>query len=183
MKYHSSVKILSLLLIAGLVSTGCSSYNVSKYSASIENINSMKSIKRKVNVGDFTAKVKGQSKIMCRGAGDVGFPNKMTFAQYIKDAFTSELKFAEKFDPKSKITINGYLNEVDFNSNIGTANWILKLEATSSNSKKIIINTKYEFEGSFVADRACSEVAQAFIPAVQKLINDTIKHKNFKNLI
>lgn len=96
MKSHSSIKILTLILAVGLISTGCSSYNVSKYAASIENINAMKSLKRKVNVGNFSAKVKGQSTIMCRGAGDVTIPNKVTFAQYIKDAIISELKVCWK---------------------------------------------------------------------------------------
>jgi len=182
MIYKSSIKLMALLLV-GLISTGCSSYNISKYNANIDNINNMKSIKGKVNIGSFTAKEKAQSAIMCRGAGDVGFADKTPFVKYIKNALVTELKHAGKYNKNSKITINGYLDSIDFNSNMGTANWIFKLKASSNNSKSITVNTKYEFEGSFIADRACSEMAQAFVPAVQKLINDIIKHKNFRALL
>ena len=120
---------------------------------------------------------------MCRGAGNVGTAKKTPFEKFIKDALISELKFANKYNKNSKTTISGHLNSIDFNSNMGIANWIFKLKVTSSNSKSITVNTTYEFEGSFIADRACSEVAQAFMPAVQKLINDTIKHREFKRLL
>ncbi len=88
-----------------------------------------------------------------------------------------------QFDPNSQITISGHLEEVDFNSNIGRAKWIFKLKAISNNSESIIINTTYTFPGSFVAEKACSDVAHAFIPAVHKLINEILNHKNFNELL
>jgi len=182
MKYKTSIKTWGILILVAVLSTGCS-YNIPKYGVSVENVNNLKSIKTKINVGEFTTKEKGKNSIMCRGAGNVGTPDNTPFEQYIKSALISELKLAGKFNENSNITISGHLDEVDFNSNIGTANWVFKLNATSSNSKSIVVNTIYEFEGSFVADKACSEVAQAFIPAVQKLINDLVSHKDFNNFI
>jgi len=182
MKYKTSIKTWGILVIVAVLSTGCS-YNIPKYGVSVDNVNNLKSIKTKINVGEFTAKEAGKNSITCRGAGGVGTPDKTPFDQYIKNALISELKLAGKFNENSKITISGHLDEVDFNSNIGTANWIFKLNATSSNSKSIVVNTIYEYEGSFVADKACSEVAQAFIPAVQKLINDLVSHRDFNSFI
>ncbi len=182
MKYSSTIKIWALLIVVGFISTGCS-YNIQKYGASIENVDKIKSIKSKLNVGNFTSEEKGQSSIACRAAGSVGTPDKSSFEQYIKSAFITELKLAGKFDPESQITISGHLEEIDFNSNLGTANWIFRLIAISNNSQSIVVNTKHEFSGSFVADKACSEVAQEFNPAVQKLIYDIVSHKDFNKLL
>ena len=182
MKYNSSIKNLGALILVGLISTGCS-YNIPKYGVSSKNVNSIKTIKSKINIGSFTSTEKNLTSITCRAAGGVGTPDKKPFEQYIKSALISELKLAGKFNPKSKITINGRLEKIDFSANIGTSNWIFKLKAISNNSKSIVVNSKYEFPGSFVADKACSEVAQAFVPAVQKLINDIVKHPGFRKLL
>ena len=182
MKYNSTFLKYGLLILVGIISTGCS-YNVPKYGISAKNVNSIKNIKPKINIGNFTSKEKNKNSITCRAAGGVGTPDKKPFEQYIKSALISELKLAGKFDPQSKIIISGHLEEIDFSANIGTSNWVFKLKAISNKSKSIIVNSKYEFEGSFIADKACSEVAQAFVPAVQKLINNIVKHSGFKRLL
>ena len=182
MKNNSALKFWGILVLLGIMTTGCS-YNIPKYGVSENNVRTIKQIKSKINVGNFTAKVKDQNSITCRAAGGVGTPDKKPFEQYIKSALISELKLAGKFDPKAKIIISGYLEEIDFNANIGTSDWVFKLKAISSNSKSIVVNSKYEFEGSFVADKACSEVAQAFVPAVQELIHDIVRHPGFNKLL
>jgi len=183
MKYIYTIKNLGILILVGLVSTGCGSYNVAKYNESAKNIKTIKSIKTQINIGKFTSKEKGEGAILCRAAGYVGTADEKPFAQYIKSALISELKRAGKFNPKSKITISGHLEETDFNANIGTSNWIFKLKVISNNSKSIVVNTKYEFEGTFIADYACTYVARAFVPAVQKLISDIVKHPGFGKLL
>jgi len=178
----SKIKVFGVLVLVALMSSGCS-YNVSKYGASIENVSSMKSMKSKINVKNVTSNNPGQASISCRAAGPVGTADKVPFATYIKDALISELKLAGKYDANSDISINGHLEKIDFNSNIGTANWKFTLKAISSNKKSIVVNSVYEFEGSFVADKACQEVAQAFSPAVQKLIHDIISNPGFSALM
>lgn len=173
---------IGLVSLVTVFSTGCT-YNISPYGASADNVGKLKNIRTKINVSDFTASKPGESSIVCRGAGPVATPGKIAFEKYIKEAFVSELKLAGKYDEKSPITINGNLEEVDFNSNLGIANWIFTLRAVSSNSKSVTVSTKYEFDGSFIADKACQEVAQAFVPAVQKLISDLVSDKQFNTLL
>jgi predicted NAD/FAD-dependent oxidoreductase len=137
---------------------------------------------KKVNVSEFTSYQPDLKSITCRAAGSVGTPDNISFEQYIHDAFVSELKLADKYDKNSPITIHGHLEKVDFNSNIGTAEWTFTLKATSTNSKSIIVNSTHEFSGSFVADKACQEVAQEFVPAVQQLIKDLVTNPEFHSL-
>ena len=182
MKMTSSLKLLGTLVLVGIISTGCS-YNVPKYSESVKNVNILKKLKTKISVGKFTAKEKNVSSITCRAAGGVGFEDKTPFEKYIQKAFISELKLAGKYNPKSRIKISGHLQKIDFNANINTSDWLMTLKVKSSNSKYFVVKTKYEFEGSFIADKACSDVAHAFVPAVQKLIHRIITSKKFKKLL
>ncbi len=182
MGIKKTILIVGAVSLAALLSTGCT-YNISQYGASVDNVSKIKSINKKINVSDFTSSTPGESSIVCRGAGPVTTPGKIAFEKYIKEAFISELKLAGKYDEKSPITISGHLENIDFNSNIGTADWVMTLKATSSNSKSVTVSSKYEFEGSFVADKACAEVAQAFVPAVQQLINELVSSKQFKTLL
>jgi len=170
------------LLIAGIVLSGCS-FNVPKYNADAFNVKKMESIPTSINVGTFTATKPGVTSITCRAAGSVGTPDGSTFEQFIRNAFISELKIAKKYNPNSKITLTGHLEEIDFNSNLGTADWVMRLTATSSNSRSITINTKYDFDGSFIANQACADVASAFIPAIQKLISNLINNRDFYTLL
>jgi len=182
MKITSSIKLIGLTAIIGILSTGCS-YNVSKYGASVENVNTIKRLDKKINVQKITSNKPGLSSITCRAAGPVGTPDSMPFETYIRNALISELQLADKFDPKSNLVINGHLENIDFNSNIGMANWQFTLKATSNKNKSVLIKSTYEFSGSFVADKACQEVAQAFAPAVQKLIQDMVSNPRFKTLL
>ena len=179
-------KIVSLrawgLLLAGFIITGCS-FNIPKYSASAQNVKSMESLKKKINVGKFTSAKPAESSITCRAAGNVGTPDNSPFDQFIRQAFISELKLADKFDANSPITISGHLENIDFNSNLGTANWVMRLKASSSNTQTVIVNTKHEFDGSFIANQACADVASAFIPAVQKLNTNIVNHPSFYKLL
>ena len=69
-------------------------------------------------------------------------------------------------------------------SSVGAANWSLGLHLTS-NSLPEGYNTeiKYPFTASFFADYACRDVAEAFAPAVQKLINEVVTAPQFMQLI
>lgn len=182
MDIKSNIKLLGIITLIGILSTGCS-YNVSKYGASVENVNAIKRLDKKINVHKITSNNPGLSSITCRAAGQVGTPDSMPFETYIKNALISELQLAGKFDPNSNIVINGHLENIDFNSNIGMANWQFILKATSNKNRSVLIQSTYEFSGSFVADKACQEVAQAFVPAVQKLIKDMVRNPGFRTLL
>lgn len=162
--------------------SGCS-FTASNYGASFENVETIKELGSvQVFVEDFTATT-STSSIACRGAGSVVTPNKETFESYIHKAFVSELKLAGIFSETAPITLKGHFTKIDFNSNIGNGKWAFELTATSDQDESVNIVSKHEFSTNWVADKACQQVAQALVPAVQNLIGDIVKHSKFKELI
>lgn len=165
------------------LTTGCA-YVATPYGISGENVNTLKGIGDvQVKLNEFTATDPGKNSIGCRAAGPVETPNKESFEKYIEGAFKSELSIAGLYNESSPIVLSGNLKNANFSSNIGTGNWVFTLETVSSNSKSIVVDSKYEFSSNFVADKACQQVAQALSPAVQKLIHDVISHPEFSSLL
>lgn len=169
---------LALLASISLIS-GCA-YNASPYGASVKNVESIRQTSiPPVAVAKFQATSAGQSSITCRAAGPVTVSP--TFASYIEQAFIDELKLAGAYNPNSSVVLSGTLEEVDFSSGITDGKWIFSL-AVSNGRKSFSTKSIYGFSGSLVADKACQEVAQAFAPAVQKLIGDVVQDPQFKQI-
>ena len=173
------VASLALVAIASAIS-GCA-YNVSPYGASVQNVESIKTTNIKpVAVGKFQATKPGQTSITCRAAGPVTVSP--SFEAYVEKAFIDELKLAGAYNPSSSLVLTGKLEEIDFSSGMTDGNWAFTLTITNSRNETLTTKSKFGFSGSFVADKACQEVAQAFQPAVQKLIEDVIRDPKFKQL-
>lgn len=174
-----SVITISLFAISAL--SGCA-YNTSPYGVSPANVNAIKNTGIKpVAVLPFTASKPGVESITCRAAGPVRVnPN---FERYIEGALIDELKLANAYDPASDIKINGKLEEVDFSSGMSDGAWMFTLTISNAKNSDFTVKSKWPFSGSFVADKACQEVAQAFGPSVQNLIKEVIQDPRFKQLV
>ncbi|UXH79251.1 hypothetical protein [Roseateles amylovorans] len=171
---------LVALMAASIALTGCA-YNASPYGASVQNVEAVKTYNLKpVSVGKFQAKTPGQSSITCRAAGSVKI--EPSFEAYIEKAFIDELKLAGAYDPAAGLVITGKLEQVDFSSGMTDGNWSFTLTLTNSRKESYTTSSKFPFSGSFVAEKACQEVAQAFSPAVQKLLNDIVRDPNFRKI-
>ena len=174
---------LVAIAIASVYMIGCG-YVVNNYGASVENVESLRAVGSvAVSVGDFTSYKPGLKSIGCRAAGPVSTPNKESFEGYIKNALVSELKLAGIYSDNSSVQISAHLEKIDFNSNIGAGKWVFNLTVKGADSSSVGVNSTHEFSTNWVADKACQQVAQAFSPAVQKLIGDVIKNPEFKNLV
>jgi hypothetical protein len=172
--------INSICLAAAALLSGCA-FNVAPYGASVKNVESLKAISVKpVSVAKFQAAKPGLTTITCRAAGPVTV--NPSFESFIEAAFIDELKLAGAYDPKSSLILTGRLDEVDFSSGITDGKWQFTLTITNSKNSSYSTKSVYPFSGSFIADRACQEVAQAFGPAVQKLIGDVVTNPKFKDL-
>jgi len=185
MKMKSTMKLTLASSLFLLTLSGCAN-KVATYSVSTENILSLKGLSKDnngINLGEFTDSAKGESKVMCRLATPIGTPNGETFISYIKDALKKELLISEMYQEKSKIKINMNLDYLYGSTTVGNAYWEFKVTVNSSNSKSFKVNSKYDYESSFTAYSACSEMQKSFVPAVQKLIKKIIQHNEFKNLI
>ena len=178
-------KVIQLLVLAIsiLYVTGCSTYKVNNYGMSADNIELMKELDGlQVSIKEITASKPGVTKIQCRGAGPVSTPNKETFEAYIKDALVSELKLAGIYSESSNIKISGTVKKLDFSSNIGAGKWMFDVSVSDEDGMSYQVNSIFNFSTNWVADKACQQVAQAFVPAVQNLIKDIVANPKFKAL-
>ncbi|RLA84028.1 MAG: hypothetical protein DRG78_02645 [Epsilonproteobacteria bacterium] len=176
-------KVLTTILsvaAASILFSGCG-VKVATYGASSDNVNKLKTYNAKLNVNNFTA-TKSDSSIMCRMSDPIKTPNGETFEEYVENALIEELKMAGLYSKDAKITLNGHLNEVNASSTPGSANWEFSVKVSSSNGKSFTVISKKDYSSSFMAHYACNDMAEAFRPAVQKLISSIINHSEFKTL-
>jgi hypothetical protein len=170
----------AILVAVAVLSTGCA-YNASPYGASVRNVDAIKAAGPKpVSIAPFKSAKPGLDSITCRAAGPVTV--KPNFEAYIEKAFIDELTLAGAYQQNSGLVLTGKLDKVDFSSGISDGKWEFALTLSNNRAESFTTNSIYSFSGSFVADKACQEVAQAFGPAVQKLIEDVIKNPQFKQL-
>jgi hypothetical protein len=166
--------------VAAVLLSGCA-FKSTPYGASVKNVEAIKSANIKpVAVASFKSAKPGLNSITCRAAGPVTV--EPSFESYIERALIDELKLAGAYNPQSQIALSGTLQAVDFSSGITDGKWTFTLAVSNSRNESFTTQTSFPFSGSFVADRACQEVAQAFSPAVQKLIEDVVKNPKFAQL-
>lgn len=175
------MRILPLaIIITAALTSGCA-YNASQYGASVRNVETIRSNNIKpIAVGQFKSSKPGQDSITCRAAGPVTV--KPNFETYIENALIDELKLAGAYNQNSDLVLTGKLEEVDFSSGMTDGKWTFSLTVSNNKNQLFTTNSTYGFSGSFVADKACQEVAQAFGPAVQKLIEDVVQNPKFKQI-
>lgn len=175
------MKAVSLIVVVVAATLSGCAYNVSPYGASVTNVESIKSLGIKpVSVAKFSSKQPGQASITCRAAGPVTVSP--SFETYIEKALIDELKLAGAYDPSSPLVLNGKLEEIDFSSGISDGKWLFTLTVSNTRNESFTTKSIFGFSGSFVADKACQETAQAFAPAVQKLIQDVVRDPQFRKV-
>lgn len=177
------IAISSLIVIVTVFFSGCANkvYTYSPKTANIIHLENMQNAS-KVAVGKFTDSGRKEHSVMCRLATPIGTPKGETFASYIQDAFTQELMLAKKYDPKSNIKITANLDDIYGSTTLGNAYWEFKVTIKSSNGNSYKVHSRYDYESSFSAMSACSEMQRSFVPAVQKLNTDIITNPKFPSL-
>jgi hypothetical protein len=103
--------------------------------------------------------------------------------KYIEDALSVELEMGNMLDPKSQVKIGGYIEELYGSTTLGNAYWEFKVKVTSSNGKSFDVASRYDYESSFTAYSACSEMQRSYMPAVQQLVNKIVTDPGFKTLL
>jgi hypothetical protein len=179
-------KITTLLTLAFvLLMSGCAN-KVHTYSTSTENtiaLRGLSSENLKGGLGNFSDSGKNESKVMCRLASPIGTPEGLTFSTYIRNALLAELVVANIFDENAKTIVTANLNDIYGSTTIGNAYWEFDITLTSSNGASFQTVSRYGYESSYLATSACSEMQRSFVPAVQKLNSEIIKHTGFASLL
>lgn len=175
----------TFIVVAALSMCACSTYMPQRYSINANTNVALKTIDAgNINVGSFKGPAKFDNN--CRAAGPIAPPDSMSFEAYIQNALADELKVAGKFDEKTpKVTLSGAIEKLEFSSARGLTggSWDIGVKVSSSNGKSTFISEHYEFNSGFIADTACKQTAEAYLPAVQNLIGKLVKAPEFKSLV
>lgn len=172
--------LLFTIAIAASLLSGCA-FKTLPYSASASNVDGIRAANIKpVSVSTFQSTKPGLSSIVCRAVGPVTVES--SFESYIEKAFVLELRQAGLYDQNSKLVLNGKLEQLDFSSGMTDGNWVMELTVSNSRNESYTTNSNFNFSGSFLGDKACGDVSQAFVPAVQKLIEGVINNPRFKQI-
>jgi len=110
----------------------------------------------------------------------------MSHTAYFKKALEDELKVAGIYAASSPtVTLSGAVNRLEFSSSRGLTGgaWDIDVTLISSNGKSMTAAEHYEFESGFVADTACKQTAEAYMPTVQNLIGKIVRSPEFKGLL
>ena len=110
----------------------------------------------------------------------------MSHTAYLKKALEDELKVAGAHAATSPKTIlTGNVTRLEFSSSRGLTggSWDADLTLISSNGKSMNASEHYEFESGFVADTACKQTAEAYMPMAQNLIGKIVRSPEFKGLL
>lgn len=173
------------LALSVLALSACSTYTPQRYNISADNNVALKALGvGNISVGPFTGPSTFDN--ACRGAGPIAPPDNMSFERYIQKALADELKVAGMFDDKTPKTIlTGAVEKLSFSSSRGLTGgeWDISLRVSSSNGKSVFVSEHYEFQSGFIADTACKQTAEAYLPAVQNLIGKLVNAPEFKSLL
>lgn len=176
------MKSTVLALFIAALTSGCSTYSTLRYSIAPDNVVALRSLNGKeVNIGAFSATTPAQKEIMCRGVGPIKTPDNETFAEFIRKALLDELQVANVFVASAPVTLTGNLNSIDFSSVDGK--WNLSLTVNSSNGKQMYVSESYSYTTSYYGETACNQTAQALMPAVQNLVGQVVRSREFSSLI
>lgn len=173
----------TFLLLLAITVSACAPLGNKRY-----NVDRQSTIKA-IAVGNITIapfKAPAYADDNCRAAGKISPPERTTFESFIQQALADEIKATRTFNEAApKTALFGELKNLVFSSTstFSDAWWILKIRVSSSNGKTTEIAEKYDFKTSFGADKACQEAADAYVPAVKKLVAKLVKSSEFGELL
>jgi hypothetical protein len=173
---------LTSLFVFG--ASACSS-TIARYEVSASNIETMKQLQIKpIAVDTFESIPPGLYSLGgCRTRESIETPQGFSFASYIRQAFTDELKLAGLYDSNSALIIRGRLDKISFDSTVPTGKWVMTFTVASPKDPGFSIESKHEFSTNVVGSKACRQVADAYSTAVQQLIKQIISDPRFKQLL
>ena len=183
MKYLRKYSVIGCLALAAVGVSACAPVPAKRFTVDRQ------SISKPIVVGNITLSPFKEAPFIddnCRAAGKIAPPDRATFESYIQQALADEIKRVGLADEKApKVILMGELKVLAFTSTstFSDAWWIMKIKVTSSNGKTLEVGEKYDFTTSFGAYKACQEAADAYVPAVKKLVAKMVGSSDFTPLL
>jgi len=177
----SFLMVLPLTIVLG----ACSTYTTPRYSINADTNVGLKSLGAlSIGMGSFSGPASFDN--ACRAGGPLAPPDGMSHTEYLRKAIEDELKVAGAHGATNpRIVLSGIVNKLEFSSTRGLTggSWDIDLTLSSSNGKRMSASEHYQFESGFVADTACKQTAEAYMPTVQNLIRKIVQSPDFKALL
>lgn len=173
-------------LIFALLITGCASYPVPQYSASAENVRQLQTVQvGAVSLGEFSTAAFAAG---CRGLDNIVTASGQPIGAYVQAALREELVSAGvKVALGAPVTLFGRVSPVEFSSaadgSTAAGRWRIGLDLTSSNGRSARADVTHEFPTVFHGQIGCQMVANALVPAVQKLLGQMFRSPEFPPLL
>jgi PBP1b-binding outer membrane lipoprotein LpoB len=177
---------IAAALAAGLLLAGCQTMQPASYSNYGDNTFTLRKLTgakvRIVSMNDLSKFDSG-----CRMAGPIETAGKRPLAEFIRDSFNDELKFAGLYsDEPDAMELSTTLNSGEFSSMTGLTRgyWTFSLQVSNrQNGKSLTAISRYDFDSGFDAVTACMNTSNALTPAVQRLIYKAVSDPGFPNLV
>ena len=168
----------ALLLSGALMVWGCSlAFPV--YSPSGKNVQAIRSLPTNVKLGQFLGDEKSVS---CR-LQPIAPESGETFASYIKSAFNEDMIMAGGKATTADLPLAGTLKNIDVDCGIISASWIIEMELTIGTHPPFMVKTVHPFDGNYFGGIVFQRAYTAFVPAVQRFINDVVTHPTFQEAV
>ena len=167
-----------VLVSVFLFLTGCASNNIKSFRVdpNVQHNITCKELKptylHKISIegGDHDS-------IMCRLAGNIYLPKKMTYSQYIDDAFQKTLiilKAHANTRQAASHEMKIVLTKVTFSTIQGE--WYINANVSVNQNSPIEIKSTTEYGTSYAAEFACRNTAESFDEAAANFIAEVFNH-------
>jgi len=145
--------VLKRISLLAVIFVAACSHVSPRYNMSATNVEELRQITKdsttKIGSGTFTATETGKKSILCRAAGPIAPPDDKTFDGFILDALFDELKLVSAYDQNSPVKLSANLDQIDFNSNIGSGKWVIRMTLKADGSEPFTIENVYSFSQSY----------------------------------
>lgn len=180
------MKSIFISVLCALFVAGCSTMTPTTYSPSADTNVELKKLEgAKLSVASVSEE--SEFDAGCRLMGPIEASNNRTVAEFVRDSFNDELKFAGLYsDEETGVQLNAVMENIEFSSMDGLTSgwWAMRVRLSNSdNGEELTAETRYTFKSGFDAITACNQTAQALTPAVQQLIYSAITHPDFGRLV
>ena len=182
---------MAFLAIAASLMTGCAQVKMSEPTPGIENIQKIKSATTTpIGVEQFTAATSlgkdGDKSISVR-SNNVSSPYDSSFAKYLQETLTADIRAAGLLDPKSNVQIKGQLTEskVDPSMGTGTASVSARFQVQKTGVQVFDkeLHAKSSWDSSFVGAIAIPAAINGYTALYQKLVGQLLDDSDFRNAI
>ncbi len=139
-----------------------------------------------VSVGRISMGPSIEEKLVCLNE-EIALPDGATISEYIRSSLIAELGAAGHYSPNAQVSLSGtvemaeleYTRRVMLGAHGGT--WRLQVSLVSTNGSTISVEATHSYDTGWAPLR-CNIAADYFMPAVQTLVSEAVRHPGFLEL-